>query len=186
VTTPGLSELEPYRLLAEHPQLAQDSILRDPAADPFTSLFEAVRQRNVCMISVSLAASMAKFAPLLLSNIPFYITQTWMTHVVTAWMTVGTLCLMILTLMQTLFTTRWPCMPVRPNTVAGSIYYVCDSFMLLDLEDMSTRSAKKRKELVAEMRARYRFGEICGMSGKTRIGVDYARDHISLQKEFTD
>jgi hypothetical protein len=137
------------------------------------------------MASVSIAASLAKFAPLLLANIPFRITQTWMTHVVITWMTVGMVCLMIVTIIQTLVT-QWPYMPVQPNTVAGSIYYVCDSFMLLDLEGASTRTAKERKEMVSGMRARYRFGEILGMSGETRIGVDYARDHISLHKEFSE
>ncbi len=102
----------------------------------FATFFTAPRQglQGWTIAAVALADLLAKVTPLLLSNIPFHITQTWMTHVVTTWMTVSFLTFMMLVVFLILLGSRWPYLPVEPDTMVGCIYYVCDSFMLLEFE----------------------------------------------------
>jgi len=133
------------------------------------------------MLWVSLAAVQAKFAPLLLSNIPFRITQTWTTHVAVTWTTVGMLAFMAAAVAYVV-AAPWPVMPVRPGTLASTIYYVCDSFMVLDWEETAGRATAERR---ASDHVWYRFGEVLGMTGTARVGVDYALDPRSMHKEFT-
>jgi len=56
------------------------------------------------------------------------------------------------------------CMPVDVTTLAGRIYYLCDSKMV---EDFSVPAKGKENE-----RYRYRFGKMVGESGEVRIGVE--------------
>lgn len=179
-----VSELDPYRPLSDHPQLASDSILKAPATTPSESLYHAVRQGDAFVAALALTAVFFKlFILLLLSNIHFHITQTWMTHVVVAWLAASTLVFMLPVVLVTLGAIRWPYMPVKANTIARCRYYVCDSIMFLDLEELScirstdsnSRTNRERSAVVEEVRSvsvRYRFGEIFGMSGSTRIGVN--------------
>ncbi|KAM7190486.1 hypothetical protein V8F33_009469 [Rhypophila sp. PSN 637] len=77
-------------------------------------------------------------------------------------------------------------MPVRVNTLAGCMYYLCESRMIndfkFDVQTMSepTRSQKeqkpeqKLKNAVVALDKRYFFGRIVGQtSGATRLAVDY-------------
>lgn len=182
-----VSILSPYLLLAQRPQPAHPSLSLAPAENPFVGLFRGIfQQRSVLISAVSAASVLARFAPLLLSNIPFRITQTWMTHVVTVWMTVGMLGFMVLTLVATTTLVQWPDMPADPGTLAGSMCYLSDSVMLLDMEGVVGLTGAVRRKVVGAIPARYRFGDITGMSGQRRIGVDYARDAVSLHKEYAD
>lgn len=70
------------------------------------------------------------------------------------------------------FFVSWPHMPVDPSTIAGAMYYVCDSWMLARFEGLSMMKRRDRDWHVNEMNLRYEFGEIRGASGIVRIGVD--------------
>lgn len=70
-----------------------------------------------------------------------------------------------------------PCYtPVRLDTIAGCVYYLCDSKMLKDFEGTSLMCRKKRDQLIDGMEKRYVFGDIVGTSGVRRVGVDYYLD----------
>jgi hypothetical protein len=86
---------------------------------------------------------LAKLTPILLSNVPFSPIQTWNLHVISAWATVGILGFMSLVLGGGMAFVRDPLasessvdlgrrgkgrrMPFDPATLAGRIYYLCDS-----------------------------------------------------------
>lgn len=118
---------------------------------------------------------MAEFMPILLNNIPMRVTQTWVTHLVCTWLAVGILGVMWLVLVASFFV-KWPHMPVDPSTVAGSMYYVCDSWMLYSFEGLSTMGKKERDRKVIETGLRYEYGDIQGVSGLRRYGVDGVRE----------
>lgn len=74
------------------------------------------------------------------------------------------------------FFIKWPHMPVDPSTIAGAMYYVCDSWMLWSLEGLSQVPKKERDRKVREMGMQYAFGNIVGQSGKKRVGVDGVKE----------
>jgi len=85
----------------------------------------------------------------------------------------GLLILMIIILIVHMWCVKWPYLPIPPDSLAGVIYYVCDSSMLKDFERLSTLEKSDRERRIERMSRNYRFGRITGVSGKPRIGVDY-------------
>ena len=164
--------LEPYRQLWHHAQPAHKSVLVSPATTVFPGFAGAVARREGFVLVVSLTTILAKFAPTLLSTIPFNPAQTWQMHLVCAWLTVGCLGHMTLVLGYRIAFVAYPHLPVDPGCLAGRIYYLCDSALVADYEGMATLRAKEFGSRVAPTR-RYRFGKMVGVSGESRIGVDY-------------
>lgn len=102
--------------------------------------------------------------------------ETYDTQLACAWLSIAILALMILVLVASFFKT-WPHMPVDPRTVAGAMFYVCDSWMLESLQDLSTMGKKDRDLELRYRRLRYGYGNISGAtSGKERMGVDVCDD----------
>jgi len=178
------SESQIHQHLARGPQLAQKSILLSPPSNIFAGLFQSVLHiRGVLSCNIALATFLAKFTPILLSNVPFHNTVTWKMHESCTWMAVLVLGYMILVLVaSTVISLRGKrrsknknsVMPVRVNTIAGAMYYLCESGMVKDFEGLSTRGPKERREAVCAMERRYVFGEVVGtVSGTRRVGVDY-------------
>jgi len=64
-------------------------------------------------------------------------------------------------------------MPVKVDTMAGYMHYLCGSWMVKDFEGMLEMGHRERDKLVCEMDRRYCLGEIVGVSGERRVGVDY-------------
>lgn len=70
------------------------------------------------------------------------------------------------------FAVRWPGMVVHPGTVAGGMYYVVDSRVVDELAGMGVMEGKERDRRVERTGRMYEFGEVWGVSGETRVGVD--------------
>ena len=169
--------MQPYKALADSSRLSATAIGNSPPTTVFTGLWQAVRDREAFLGVVAFTGILAKFMPTLLGNVPYYIKQTWMTHVVTGWMTAAILIWMILVLAWSYFV-KWPRLPVDPDTIAGRLHYVCDSSILEDFEGTSKMSGKEWKEHLREMgRTRsYRFGNMVGVSLQPRVGVYREKD----------
>ncbi len=170
--------ISPYRYLSQRPQSAASSILISPAVEPFSGLFAFIRQKDFFGTIVAITAILSKFMPILLSNIPFRQTQTWMAHLVCAWMTVAILSLMIVVLVGLLFV-KSPYLPVDPATIAGRMYYLCDSELLEDLERPPVSDKEQGRSRFAELLTgpRFTLGLMFGTSGVKRVGIDYAGKH---------
>ncbi|KAI8964813.1 hypothetical protein F5Y11DRAFT_71337 [Daldinia sp. FL1419] len=167
----SIAILSPYQLLANSPQHARRSILLAPPTNAFSGLLSSVKRRHGFLAVVASTSILSEFLTIFLSNIPFRVTQTFLLHQVCTWSAVGILCIMVLVVVASFFIT-WPHMPVDPSTIAGAMYYVCDSWMLSRFEGLSTLKRKDRDWRVNEMGLKYEFGEIRGASGIARIGVD--------------
>ncbi len=138
------------------------------------------RRGHVYLVAVAFTAGLAEFMPILLNNVPFRVTQTWVAHQVCTWLAVAVLGLMVLVVVASFFV-RWPHMPVDPSTIAGAMYYVCDSPGLVSPPGgshhrfgagLSTLDGRERDRRVANMGGCYRFGPMRGVSGLARIGLD--------------
>lgn len=162
--------------MSQRPQVARDCILRSPPTTAFTGLWRFVECRDWFGALVSLTSVFAIFTPILLSNVPFVLTQTWTAHLVTAWMSVAVLAFMMLVLVGSFFL-KWPKIPAEPSTIAGALYYVCDSHALKEWDgehDAKSPGGTETAALSDQRERRYRYGKIVGLSGDTRLGVDYA------------
>ncbi|KAE9367326.1 hypothetical protein N431DRAFT_470765 [Stipitochalara longipes BDJ] len=164
--------MQPYRYLSGLHPYTKAGISVSPATTVFPALWRALLQRDPFAFMIAFAGALSKFTPILLSNIPFRSTQTWQTHVTCAWMTVTFLAFMIIVLLWSFFA-KWPYLPVGPNTIAGNLYYVCDSPILGDFEGMSIMNEKERDAQIKRSELKYRFGTMKGVSGKWRVGVSY-------------
>lgn len=173
----SVAAVSPYHLLSQSPRFARDSILLSPSLHAVTGIWSAIRRRHFFLVLVALVAVLSEFMPILLDNVPMRVTQTWVTHLVCTWLAVGILSVMWLVIAASFFV-KWPHMPVDPSTVAGSMYYVCDSWMLYSFEGLSTLKKRDRDWRVSEMGLKYEYGDIQGVSGLRRHGVDGVRGSV--------
>ncbi|KAK7747290.1 hypothetical protein SLS53_001543 [Cytospora paraplurivora] len=169
--------MSPYLQLSSKMLPAERSILLSPPTNAFYGIYSAVRQRNLFLGVVSFTTILGELClPVTLSLVPFSLLETYKTQLVCAWLSISILCLMILVLVSSFFI-KWPHMPVDPRTVAGAMFYVCDSWMLETLQGMSTMGKKDRDLDVKYLRLRYGYGRIKGAaSQEERMGVDVCND----------
>ncbi|KAK4457627.1 hypothetical protein QBC42DRAFT_300979 [Cladorrhinum samala] len=173
----SLAILSPYLLLSQSPRAAQDSIILSPPMNAFSGIWGAIKRRHFFLIVVASIAILTEFMPVLLSNVPFRVTQTWLTSRVCNWLAVGILCVMWLAVVGSFFVS-WPHMPVDPSTIGGAMYYVCDSWMLWSLEGFSMLNREGRDRKVAQLGFKVHFGNIAGLDGRRRVGVDRVDEYI--------
>ncbi|KAI2610822.1 uncharacterized protein GGS25DRAFT_480131 [Hypoxylon fragiforme] len=180
----SIATLSPYQLLAKSPQKAHRSILLAPPTNAFSGLWSAIRRRDLFLAIVAFTSILSEFLTVALSNIPFRVTQTFLAHTVCMWLAVSILCVMVLVVLASFFLlAAWPHMPVDPGTIAGAMYYVCDSWMLVRMEGLSTLKRRDRDWRVNQMGLRYEFGEIRGAdSGVVRVGVDASTASMAAAK----
>jgi len=165
--------LEPYRRLALGPQPAERSVLIPQATTAPTGIWQAIKLQNIFGGAVAVVSVLSKFTPIFLANIPFRLTLTWVMHEVCAWLSVAILSTMILVLVCSFFV-QWPNLPVEPSTVAGCLYYVCDSDILQDFEGMSSMGPKERRERARALGWKYQLSERVDASGEAKMGIGYA------------
>lgn len=166
----GVALMEPYRQLWRRPQPALKSVAVAPPTTVFVGIWESLMRREIFASCVALANILSKLTPPLLSNVPFSAVQTWLFHQVATWTAMA--CLAFLTLVLgygTLFV-KYPHMPIDPGSVAGKMYYLCDSDVLHDFQGLSGRD---EKDCLARLDPdwKYTFGKMTGVSGEQRIGV---------------
>lgn len=163
----------PYQRMAVSAQPADRSILLSPPTNSFTGLWSAIKRRHFYLIVAAFAASIAEFLPLLLNNVPYRVTQTYRTSTVCTYTSIAVLALMLVLVIASFFM-KWPEMPVDPTTVAGAMYYVCDSKMVWSFAELSTVGKAERNGRVGRLGALYEYGPTSGLSGQRRMGVDMA------------
>jgi hypothetical protein len=163
--------MSPYQLLARGPQNASRSILLAPPTNAFSGLWYAIRTRRIFLAAVGLASVLSEFLGIFLSNVPFQVTQTYLVFQISIWTAVGILSFMVLVIFISFFI-KWPYMPVNPSTIAGAMYYLCDSPMLDKFEGLSTLKRKERDHKVKELTLLYEFSETKGTPGRVGMGVN--------------
>ncbi|KAK0629706.1 hypothetical protein B0T17DRAFT_575352 [Bombardia bombarda] len=167
-----LAMLCPFSAITETPQLARRSVAFSPPANAFTGIWSALKQRHMRLAIVAFMAILSEVLPVLLINVPFNLTQTWMTQNVCSWMAFAIISTMWLIVVCSFFL-RLPHMPVDPSsTIAEAMFYVCESRMVERFEGLSVLGQKERDQIIDEMGLRFEFGDIVGVSGRTRVGVD--------------
>jgi len=75
--------------MAQKPQPAAFSVLEARPTNTFESLWRAARWRDPLAGMIALAGILSKFLPALLSGVSFASGQTWKTHEICTWTTMG-------------------------------------------------------------------------------------------------
>jgi hypothetical protein len=101
--------------------------------------------------------------------------ETYETQKICAYISIVIIMLMII-VMAGSFMIQWPHMPVDPRTIAGAMFYVCDSWMLGSLDGLASLERRDRDWMVKSMGLRYLYGNLTGMSEKERVGIDAIDD----------
>lgn len=162
----------PYQQLSKYALPAERSILLSPPTNSFYGIYSAFRRRSFFLGAVAFTTILAElFLPVTLSHVPFSHLDTYETQLVCAWLSISILALMVLVILYSFFV-QWPNMPVDPRTIAGAMFYVCDSWMLGTMEGMATIGKKERDSIMRSQRLRYEFASSEGVSGKERMSVD--------------
>ena len=155
--------------MAESPQPPERSILLSRPSHGIYGLFAAVKEANIFLLLTSLIAILVEFLPLLLANIPFSLTQTRLTHAICARLSLSILAVMMGTLIASMFI-KWPKMPVDPRSLAGAMYYVSGSDILLSrVEGVARMDGEVKERTIKEYGGRYYYGSI---AAKGRLGVE--------------
>jgi fluoride exporter len=157
--------------MAKHSQPPEKSILLTRPTNGFYGVYSALREGNPFLLLVALMTILSEFLPILLANVPYNLTQSELTHVICARMTISILGLMIITVAISAFI-KWPHMPVDPRSIAGAMYYVSEAHMLADFEGMSRMNSKDREKRIREIGTRYFYGDVMSSTGGRRMGVD--------------
>lgn len=163
--------VSPYLLMSKRALPAQRSILISPPTNPCSGLYSALRQRHLYMGILAVASLLAEFLPITLSHVPFSILETSETQHTCAYLSIAILVVMLLAVAGSL-AVRWPHMPVDPRTIAGAMYYLCDSSILDSFDGLAGVEMRDRDWMVKSMCVQYRFGPMVGISGKERVGID--------------
>ncbi|KAI1179342.1 hypothetical protein F4777DRAFT_533871 [Nemania sp. FL0916] len=116
----GVSMLSPYVMMAKS-QPTHQALVTPPPTSSLTGLWAAARQRNLVLGITAFTGALSEFLPLLLANVPFMVTQTWLVHLVSTWFSVAIIGFMVLVLVGSFFI-KWPSFPVDPRTVAGASF----------------------------------------------------------------
>jgi len=176
------SQSQIHQLLAKKPHRAETSILLSPPSNIFLGLWRSAAniKQDLLSFQIALATFLAKFTPILLSNIPFSNTVTWKIHEACTWLAVAFLSHMVLVLAVSLLLPVWRAASHRflhrpatkdgaellvlgTDTIAGCMYYLYDSPMLKDFEGLfsltSGKGHKERDRLVAGMNRWYSLAE---------------------------
>lgn len=153
------------------PLPAQRSILISPPTNTFSGLYSAVRQRHFYLGVLALTTLLADFLPVTLSHVPFSVLETYETQYTCAYLSIAILVVMVIAVASSL-AVRWPHMPVDPRTIAGAMYYVCNSGILASFDGLASVEMRDRDWMVKSMGLQYRFGTMTGLGGKERVGID--------------
>ncbi|KAI1271013.1 hypothetical protein F5Y07DRAFT_44831 [Xylaria sp. FL0933] len=160
----AVAHLSAYRRMASSPRTAQHSIEISPPTNYFSGLVSAVQERDPYMSLVSSFGVLSEFLPILLSNVPYQVTQTLNVHLVSTWIPVGIMAAMVLIILGSFFV-PWPPFPADVRTIAGVAYYICDSQLIQNMVESNFTPTQSPYE-------KYTFGEIIGVSGTRRVAVD--------------
>lgn len=154
--------MHPYLLLSapHRPQPAASSILLPYPTNEFSVLYSTTtrlvsQQRlksrtsspnsnlmaSLSLMPISIITILSKFLPVLMTNIPYILSQTHQSYLICTIASMTILSLMITTLLLSIIIMgKWPYLPSDPRTIAGGMYYLLNSSFYEPDQDSSSQS----------------------------------------------
>lgn len=180
---PDITLISPYHCLATSTRVPANSLYTSRPTNAFAGVRAAIRRRHWFLLLVSLVTVVAEFLPIFLSNIPYDMTQLYAVYVDAYIVSISILGAMF-ALVAASFFVRWTRLPADPGTLAGAMYFVVDSSLLMELahrrgdmmdgpEEDKEYSERKGTGVILSRGVNIGFGAMKGMSGsvRTQVGV---------------
>lgn len=162
----------PYQVMSRGPQTAAHSVLLTRPTNGVSGFWSAIKHGQLFPAIVAIMNILSEFMPILLSNIPYSLSQVRIAHDICTQLSVGILSAMALTIISS-FVVRWPDMPVDPRSVAGAMYYVSESVMVDHFSGMASMDNKERERRIRELGGTYMYGELTTRTGEKRPAVEW-------------
>jgi fluoride exporter len=160
--------------MAKHPQPANTSILLGRPTNEFYCLYKAFKHRDLFLALVAAVTILGKALPVVMSNIAYTLSQTYISYLVCAGASIAILSVMTLTLAGSMFV-RWPYLPVDPRTMAGTLYYfAADPDVAEGFAGLGHLQRAERNRRVEALGRRYSYGRIAdqrGSGGRIKMGI---------------
>lgn len=172
LTCVGIAMVVPFQVMSSGPQPASNSVLLTRPTNGFSGFYSAVKHGQIFPAVVALMTILSEFMPILLTNIPYTLSQVRISHDICVWITVGILAFMALTIIVS-FIVRWPNMPIDPRSIAGAMYYVSESAMVDQFTGTASLNNKQREQRIKELGGTYMYVELTTKSGK-RPAVEWS------------
>lgn len=118
--------LASYRALAAGNAPARSSILYVTPPHPILALHLAISSGHYILVPVAFAAILSEVLTITLSTIPFSSANLWSTYVTSHWISIGIIGIMVCVL-GLLFFYAESKLPLKPDTVAGQLFYLSGS-----------------------------------------------------------
>lgn len=180
----NLRATHPYRLLlhASWPSSApraRESILASPPADPFLGLVYSLQRKAWLPSWLSLVAILTEPPIIALANIPFKAQATFEAYRVSTYVTMSLMLLGLLGVLNVLREERVSgeeamrgIEVARDRTVGSVMGLLCGSTILSDLRGLAEMGTEERDSVVMGWQKRYKMGDVLGVDGAERWGID--------------
>lgn len=161
----GIALITPYQRLSHRALPADRSILLSSPTNALSGMISAYCQRSPLLGLVSFTTSLAKIVlPVTLDQVPFAYNATWMTQQICAWLSIAILAL-VFVVVAGLFLVEWPPLPVDPSTIAGAMFYICESQIVDTFDGLPHIEEKDRDRDVRSMGLTYAYWQTVDESG---------------------
>ncbi|KAL5388975.1 hypothetical protein DPSP01_002680 [Paraphaeosphaeria sporulosa] len=170
----------PYRRLISSNATARESILVSPPIHPVLGVHAFVSSGNYLLALIAAIGLLSEVLCVTLSAIPFNPATLWTAYNVSTWISVAILVLMLLALISVYFY-REPIMPVKPDTIAGNMVYLCDGSLADMFKDLGGHTTKERNEHISRMGLRYEMGYAPGPGGSRLVVLAVRGGDIAWQ-----
>ncbi|RSL95949.1 hypothetical protein CEP52_011775 [Fusarium oligoseptatum] len=167
-----IAMIMPYQVMSRGAQTAANSVLLTRPTNGVSGFWSAIKHGQLFAAIVAVMNILSEFMPILLSNIPYSLSQVRIAHDICTQLSVGILSAMALTIISS-FVVPWPDMPVDPRSVAGAMYYVSESVMVDHFSGMASMDNKERERRIRELGGTYMYGELTTRTGEKRPAVEW-------------
>ncbi|RTE75165.1 hypothetical protein BHE90_010359 [Fusarium euwallaceae] len=168
----SIAMIMPYQVMSRGAQTAANSVLLTRPTNGVSGFWSAIKHGQLFAAIVAVMNILSEFMPILLSNIPYSLSQVRIAHDICTQLSVGILSAMALTIISS-FVVPWPDMPVDPRSVAGAMYYVSESVMVDHFSGMASMDNKERERRIRELGGTYMYGELTTRTGEKRPAVEW-------------
>ncbi|RSL80254.1 hypothetical protein CEP51_006706 [Fusarium floridanum] len=168
----SIAMIMPYQVMSRGAQTAANSVLLTRPTNGVSGFWSAIKHGQLFAAIVAVMNILSEFMPILLSNIPYSLSQVRIAHDICTQLSVGILSAMSLTIISS-FVVPWPDMPVDPRSVAGAMYYVSESVMVDHFSGMASMDNKERERRIRELGGTYMYGELTTRTGEKRPAVEW-------------
>lgn len=153
----GVAMIIPYHRLSQRALPADRSVLLSTPTSALSGMVSAYHQRSPLLGLVSFTTALGKIVlPVTLDQVPFAYNLTWLTQQICAWLSIAILALMIIVVAGLSFV-EWPPLPIDPSTIAGAMFYVCESQMVDTFDGLACKSEADRNRDIRSMGSTYAY-----------------------------